>query len=182
MQICRVLVLIYIFELLFILVVEDLKPPIQELTEDEKKKQADDLWANFKKDTGFKSRSSNSRQTIKSKSEEIGTNRTELPTSTQEKVKVTQIVQFAGEEVKIEKEVPANSAEAQLLSNKPMSSNAATKGRTRGGLSGIASVLNRLGKKQKISTLEKSKLDWDKFKKEENIEAELQTYNKGKDG
>ena len=39
-----------------------------------------------------------------------------------------------------------------------------------GGLSGIGSVLSQLGKKQKISTLEKSKLDWDRFKKEENIE------------
>lgn len=161
---------------------EDQKPPVQELTEEEKKKQADDLWASFKKDTGFKSRSSNSRQIVKNKSEEINAAKSELPTNKQEKIKITQIVEFAGEEVKIEKEVPVNSAEAKFFNNKPMSSNVPTKGRTKGGLSGIASVLNRLGKKQKISTLEKSKLDWDKFKKEENIEAELQTYNKGKDG
>lgn len=51
-----------------------------------------------------------------------------------------------------------------------------------GSLKGIGSVLDQLGKKKKISTLEKSKLDWDRFKKEEDIEEELQTHNKGKDG
>lgn len=52
----------------------------------------------------------------------------------------------------------------------------------RAGLSGISSVLGQIGKKTKISTLEKSKLDWDNYKKQENIEEELNTHNKGKDG
>lgn len=51
-----------------------------------------------------------------------------------------------------------------------------------GNLSGIGSVLSQLGKKKKISTLEKTKLDWDRFKKDENIEDELNNYKKGKDG
>lgn len=50
------------------------------------------------------------------------------------------------------------------------------------GLGGISSVLGQIGKKAKISTLEKSKLDWDNYKKQENIEEELNTHNKGKDG
>ncbi len=35
---------------------------------------------------------------------------------------------------------------------------------------------------QAFHSQEKSKLDWDKFKKKEGIEEELQTHNKGKDG
>ncbi|KAG9327991.1 hypothetical protein JZ751_017005 [Albula glossodonta] len=48
---------------------------------------------------------------------------------------------------------------------------------------GLGSVLNRIsGKKQKMSTLEKSRLDWDTFKTEEGIGDELATHNRGKDG
>lgn len=96
--------------------------------------------------------------------------------------------------MKVEKEVPVDSAEARLSlsvaenSTKPSeSASAAGKGRGKGGirragLGGISSVLGQIGKKAKISTLEKSKLDWDNFKKQENIEEEINTHNKGKDG
>lgn len=47
---------------------------------------------------------------------------------------------------------------------------------------GLASVLNKIGKKDKISTLEKSKLDWNKFKQSEGIDEEIKTFNRGKDG
>lgn len=114
-------------------------------------------------------------------------------TKVQEKVKITKIFEFAGEEVKVEKEVLLDSVEARLsLSMADNSANSAestspvSRGRGRGGirrgLSGISSVLGQIGKKAKISTLEKSKLDWDNFKKQENIEEELTTYNRGKDG
>lgn len=53
--------------------------------------------------------------------------------------------------------------------------------RSRGG-GGLSNVLGQLNKKNKLSTLEKSKLDWDTFKKEEDIEAEIQSHNKGKQG
>ncbi|CAB1313860.1 unnamed protein product [Coregonus sp. 'balchen'] len=48
---------------------------------------------------------------------------------------------------------------------------------------GMGSILNRLGgKKQKMSTLEKSKMDWDAFKDEEGIGDELAIHNRGKEG
>lgn len=50
------------------------------------------------------------------------------------------------------------------------------------GGGGLASVLNKLGKKDKLSTLEKSKLDWSNFKRAEGIEEDLQKHNRGKDG
>lgn len=97
--------------------------------------------------------------------------------------------------MKVEKEVPADSAEARLSvstvenSTKPSESTCLVgKSSSRGrgikhvGLGGISSVLGQIGKKAKISTLEKSKLDWDNYKKQENIEEELNTHNKGKDG
>ncbi|XP_050292696.1 craniofacial development protein 1 [Anthonomus grandis grandis] len=146
--------------------------------EEDQKKKADDLWADFMKDTGFKAKSSrpSESQTSKPKVENkpIVSSVSNKPTN---KVKVTQVFEFAGEEVKVEKEVDSNSAEARLLSKdtKPIA-------RKSGGLGGIGNVLSQLGKKQKISTLEKTKLDWDRFKKEENLEEELQTHNKGKDG
>lgn len=47
----------------------------------------------------------------------------------------------------------------------------------------MGSILNRLGgKKPKMSTLEKSKLDWDMFKTEEGITEELAIHNRGKEG
>lgn len=104
-----------------------------------------------------------------------------------EKVKITKLFEFAGEEVRVEKEVPADSAEARLTLPSSTDSNTdppPSGGRVvrKGGLGGISSVLGQLGKKAKISTLEKSKLDWDSYKKEENIEEEISTHNKGKDG
>lgn len=110
-------------------------------------------------------------------------------------MKITKVFEFAGEEVKVEQEVSADSAEARLslssAENSEKTGNSASpagrgsgrgKGFKRAGLGGISSVLGQLGKKAKISTLEKSKLDWDSYKKEENLEEEISTHNKGKDG
>ncbi|XP_068115828.1 craniofacial development protein 1 [Hyperolius riggenbachi] len=47
----------------------------------------------------------------------------------------------------------------------------------------MSSILGKLGgKKQKMSTLEKSKLDWETFKEKEGIGEELAIHNRGKDG
>lgn len=47
---------------------------------------------------------------------------------------------------------------------------------------GLANILSQIGKKSKLTVLEKSKQDWDCYKKEEGIVEELITHNKGKDG
>jgi len=47
---------------------------------------------------------------------------------------------------------------------------------------GLANILSQIGKKSKLTVLEKSKQDWDGYKKQEGIVEELITYNKGKDG
>lgn len=50
-----------------------------------------------------------------------------------------------------------------------------------GGLSGLAGQLGS-SKKTKLSTLEKSKLDWDRFKNDEGIAEDLKSFNQGKQG
>ncbi|KYN31282.1 Craniofacial development protein 1 [Trachymyrmex septentrionalis] len=163
----------------------------KELTEEEEKKRADSLWADFMKDTAVVSKSKPQNSISRSNDKSAPTQKPKV----QEKVKITKVFEFAGEEVKVEKEVSVDSAEARLslstaensATKPPESASPAIKERGRGGirrvgLGGISSVLGQIGKKAKISTLEKSKLDWDNFKKQENIEEELNTHNKGKDG
>ena len=53
---------------------------------------------------------------------------------------------------------------------------------SRSSSGGLGAVLNQLSKKNQLSTLEKTKLDWTSFKRQEGIEEELQTHNKGKEG
>jgi len=48
--------------------------------------------------------------------------------------------------------------------------------------SGMSSLLKQLGKKDKLSTLEKSRLDWNNFKRAEGIDEDLQKHNRGKGG
>ncbi|GJQ76960.1 putative craniofacial development protein [Trypoxylus dichotomus] len=153
----------------------EITPEKPEPTEEEKKKQEEDLWASFKKETNFKARPTNVQTSKNDTKENDNIEQKKAP----EKVKITEIFEFAGEEVKVEKEVPVNSPVAKL-SHIPSGSDPPNRGKSRG--SGLGSLLNQIGKKKKINTLEKSKLDWEKFKKEENLEDEITTFNKGKDG
>ncbi|XP_067634047.1 craniofacial development protein 1 isoform X2 [Eurosta solidaginis] len=115
-------------------------------------------------------------------------------------IKVTEIVDFAGEEVFIQKEVNADSVkenkETKTLKQQIVGASTARAaglpiglkrpmaagGSGISGSGGLGSILNQIGKKKKISVLEKSQLDWKSFKQNEGIEEELQTFNKGKDG
>ncbi|XP_035727622.1 craniofacial development protein 1-like [Vespa mandarinia] len=163
----------------------------KELTEEEEKKRADSLWADFMKDTAVapKPKIQTPTNGPKEKSSTL------IKPKVEEKVKITKIFEFAGEEVKVEKEVSVDSAEARLSltsAENSVKTDASTspagrgrgggRGIKRGGLGGISSVLGQIGKKAKISTLEKSKLDWDNYKKQENLEEEIITHNRGKDG
>ncbi|XP_017879642.1 craniofacial development protein 1 isoform X2 [Ceratina calcarata] len=144
----------------------------KKLTEEEEKKRADSLWADFMKDTGTAAGAS-----LQAPTKQMNDSKPE------EKVKITKVFEFAGEEVKVEKEVSINSMEAMRSPRleKVESLGQSTRGRgvKRGG---ISSILGQLGKRAKISTLEKSKLDWDNYKKQENLEEEISTHNKGKGG
>lgn len=64
---------------------------------------------------------------------------------------------------------------------KGLNSPLAALGRKR-SISGISNILNTTSKVSKLSTLEKSKRDWNQFKDEHKIEEELNTFNRGKNG
>uniref|UniRef100_A0A2K5F383 Craniofacial development protein 1 n=1 Tax=Aotus nancymaae TaxID=37293 RepID=A0A2K5F383_AOTNA len=162
-------------------------------SEDARKKKADELWASFLNDVGPKSKVSPSTQVKKGEETEetssskllVKAEELEKPKET-EKVKITKVFDFAGEEVRVTKEVDATSKEAKSFfkqneKEKPQANVLLSSLLKRS--SGMSSLLGKIGaKKQKMSTLEKSKLDWESFKEEEGIGEELAIHNRGKEG
>lgn len=149
------------------------------------KSHADALWASFLGDS--EPNSNKSQPAIK-------------------KVIVTETVEFAGEQIEVRKEVAVrNNVKEDLFA---VSGSKTSRVRTGaedvikspiglGSLAnlrkqsvgfapkpsgGLSSVLGQIGKKNKISVLEKTSLDWKTFKNSEGIDEQLQTHNKGKDG
>ncbi|VDL63012.1 unnamed protein product [Nippostrongylus brasiliensis] len=47
---------------------------------------------------------------------------------------------------------------------------------------GLGGALTLLAKKSKMSVLDKSNLDWTSYKAENNLQEELETFNRGKNG
>lgn len=106
------------------------------------------------------------------------------------KITVTKVFDFAGEAVSVTKEVDAGSkegraelkkqegdvSETETCTDIPQTQSSGVK-RPGGGLGGL---LDKINKKPKMGTLEKSRLDWDTFKKKEGIEDELALHNRGK--
>lgn len=167
-------------------VADDLKNDVKaenctELGEEEEKQKSDALWADFLA-------GSSSSSSVKEESKHSSTTALAEPKKVDhESATVTRVFEFAGEAVEVTEKVPSSKLE---VTNQAPTSPAAGTGiniprqpfakRTPGG--GLGAVLNQIGKKNKLSTLEKSKLDWNSYKRNEGIEEELQTFNKGKDG
>ena len=98
------------------------------------------------------------------------------------KIEIKKVFDFAGEMVTVSKEVSVDSAEAKkfLKSQEEGENKPVVEEKKRP--SGLAGVVGSIAKKQKLGVLDKSKLDWNHFVKEEGISEELKTHNKGKDG
>ncbi|KAM5263301.1 craniofacial development protein 1 isoform 4-T4 [Ctenodactylus gundi] len=164
-------------------------------SEDARKKKDDELWASFLNDVGPKAKVTPSTQAqteVTSSSKLVKAEELERPKEA-EKVKITKVFDFAGEEVKVTKEVDATSKEAKSFlkqsekekpqANAPSAVSSLPAGSGLKRSSGMNSLLGKIGaKKQKMSTLEKSKLDWESFKEEEGIGEELAAHNRGKAG
>nr|XP_018630690.1 craniofacial development protein 1 isoform X1 [Nicotiana tomentosiformis] len=81
---------------------------------------------------------------------------------------ITEVRDFAGEEVEVKKYVDANSAEASEKGKGPVAS-----------ASPVDIILEQIKKKQKLSVLDKTKKDWEGFKEEnKGMEDELDAYKK----
>ncbi|KAM6252807.1 craniofacial development protein 1 [Porphyrio hochstetteri] len=164
--------------------------------EEEEKKKEDALWASFLSDVGQKPKAvaaTQGTQAKKAEEEKSGKKLQDKPKEPEKpkdsgKVTITKVFDFAGEEVRVTKEVDSNSKEAKsfLKQQEKMQVAAPASLPTVSGVkrpSGMSSLLGKIGsKKQKMSTLEKSKLDWENFKEEEGIVEELAIHNRGKDG
>ncbi|KAM6063743.1 craniofacial development protein 1 [Theristicus caerulescens] len=164
--------------------------------EEEEKRKEDALWASFLSDVGQKPKAGATTQVTQAKKaeeENSGKKLQEKPKESEKpkdsgKVTITKVFDFAGEEVRVTKEVDSTSKEAKsfLKQQEKWQSAAPASLPTVSGVkrpSGMSSLLGKIGsKKQKMSTLEKSKLDWENFKEEEGIVEELAIHNRGKDG
>lgn len=168
--------------------------------EEKEKKKADDLWKSFLSDVGQRPKPSSSKTEVSSKPSERAsqenkrevekrppTENSEKASSNQGTVTVTKVFDFAGEEVKVSENVKVDSQEAKAIlqkADKPFTN--LTPSQPPLGIKrkpgGVGSLLGKLNKKPKMSVLEKSKLDWDTFKRKEGIEEDLKIHNKGKDG
>ncbi|XP_015263745.1 PREDICTED: craniofacial development protein 1 [Gekko japonicus] len=171
---------------------DDLEESCPVVKEEEKKKKEDALWASFLSDVGQKPRAAATDQATcvpKDKPAEKNACKPQevAKEPTKPKVAITEVFDFAGEEVRITKEVDASSKEAQVfLQKQEQKAVSPVSHPTGSGVkrpSGLNSLLGKLGpKKQKMSTLEKSKLDWEHFKEQEGIGEELAIHNRGKEG
>ncbi|XP_071613153.1 LOW QUALITY PROTEIN: craniofacial development protein 1 [Heliangelus exortis] len=164
--------------------------------EEKEKKKEDALWASFLSDVGQKPKAAAATQVTQAKKageEKSGNKLQEKPKESEKpkdsgKVTITKVFDFAGEEVRVTKEVDSTSKEAKAFLKHQEKQQAAAPASlpTVSGVkrpSGMSSLLGKIGsKKQKMSTLEKSKLDWESFKEEEGIVEELAIHNRGKDG
>lgn len=171
---------------------------VEELDEEEEKRRTDALWASFLGgDTNAKESSTGSKSNsisggTSTKKEELKTKQTTKPSPTsnsrpveKEKPTVAQLFEFAGEQVVVSDEgrKADSPADAEKVSSRPAVSAVPGFPRRSGGAGGgLGAVLNQINKKNKLTTLEKTKLDWTSFKQKEGIAEELQTHNKGKDG
>ncbi|XP_044049641.1 craniofacial development protein 1 isoform X2 [Siniperca chuatsi] len=180
------------------------KPTEVEKDDDAKqKKKSDDLWASFLSDVGSRPKDSTpaSQSSTVQKDDssvlKVAHLSTETKASEPAKVTITKVFDFAGEEVRVNKEVSADSREAKSYlksQNTKQEENGDDEKRSSPSRpplpgpsakrpAGMTSILSRIGgKKQKMSTLEKSKMDWDAFKSEEGITEELAIHNRGREG
>ncbi|KAJ0029497.1 hypothetical protein NQD34_004494 [Periophthalmus magnuspinnatus] len=179
------------------------EPPAQlqqEEDEAKQKKKSDDLWASFLFDVGSRPKLSTaatdsdttSKRDTQTSTVKVASPKAETKPSEPEKVTITKVFDFAGEEVRVNKEVAADSQEARrfLKSQSSPQENKETEEECSSPSpssvtrpAGLSKILGRIGgKKQKMSTLEKSKMDWDAFKSEEGISEELAIHNRGREG
>lgn len=94
-------------------------------------------------------------------------------TSKEGKIEVSEVRDFAGEEVKVTKLIDPNSKAAEDLKRKQEMMALSS--------SGLDKLLQQIEKKPKLNVLEKSRKDWTDFKEEKQIKQELESYKKSGD-
>lgn len=143
---------------------------------EEEKRREDALWAEFLGETETPVEAPKKIVTAPASSSSSTATSSSKPNIPATKPPVERkVFEFAGETVEIATKTP-------VAQEKPAAATPSPKftGIKRSG--GISSALDQLTKKNKLSVLEKTKLDWDGFKSNEGIVEELQTHNRGREG
>lgn len=173
--------------------------PVKTLSDDDEDSNEDALWSSFlskTEDGGTKpatvtskkiqvpAKSTTATAPLKPTTQKVSSNTAGQTSSniTTKPIIITEIFEFAGEKVEVQKEIKSDNAVGTAAG---ASATAASQSKSRGsggGSGGLASVLGQIGKKNKLSVLEKTQIDWSGFKNKEGIDEELQTFNKGRDG
>ena len=150
---------------------------------EKEKKREDDLWAAFLGETESPATTAPApvNKNLASESAAEKKDKTPQPKAPKEsssKLTQPEIFEFAGEEVIVQESpnILQNSSQ-----NSTVKQGSGLK-RSNAGGGGLSSVLNQISKKNKLSVLQKTKMDWDGFKSSEGINEELQTHNRGRDG
>ena len=154
--------------------------------EEDEKKKADALWADFLGSTESESSNATYKPEPKIETKKVIAEKPKIVINKkkEEDISVTKIFDFAGEAVVVTETKNGQAQLSETNSNDSTSSSSTSRPRSFGApkTGGLGSVLSQLGKKNKLSVLEKSKLDWHSFKNNEGIQEELETHNKGKHG
>lgn len=168
----------------------------KELDEEERKKRADELWADLMGSSASTKKNAKNSQTSSSTKPDSTANASISNQSSDQsstistssaisaaptKIKLTKEYEFAGERIRVEEEVDCNKLNGSKTEGDKSTTGvtAAKSGPAKRGL-GINDLVANLGKKQKLSTLNKTKLDWDMFKQEEGIADDLKNHTKNK--
>ena len=128
--------------------------------------KTDELWKNFTSSTNSSSTKIHSSETTRDiEKSKIESTKLPLPPITTNKV-----LEYAGEKIAVPITTMISTANTPL--KRPSSSSTSSN-----------SILDRLGigKKQKLSTLEKSRLDWNIHKESESLTDDLESHRRGKD-
>lgn len=147
------------------------------LDPEKEKQRVEALWADFLSGTEIPLEKSSTKIETKST-----TSKTDIPKLQKSNPAPTpKIFEFAGETIEVSENHTENSS-TSTNPVKPTQGPTSSLGIKRPSTGGLSSVLNQFSKKNKLSVLEKTKLDWDGFKSKEGIKEELKTHNRGRDG
>ncbi|XP_011564122.3 nucleolar GTP-binding protein 2 [Plutella xylostella] len=170
---------------------EEVEEEKEELAPEEQKKREEDLWAMFLDGTDTVKKPAPketnvpkepAKPTVDGKKDKV--NVTSSKSEEDAKAKERRIFEFAGETIVVEDNVIKEKIKTPVAAAAgivPVSKigGPSRKGKGSGGLS---SILGQIGKSNQLSTLEKSKLDWQTYKQVEGVAEEVESHNKGKDG
>ncbi|GAB6020783.1 Craniofacial development protein 1 [Chamberlinius hualienensis] len=150
----------------------------QAIVEEKERERANLLWQDFMKDTESKHKQSTS--ILKPAT---------TPSADSSIKLATKEFNFAGEIVRITETESDNQQSQEVitnvnveLENEPSSVSSQSTNTTVKKPGGLNSVLNRISGMKKMSTLEKSRFDWNMFKQDEGISEDLKSFNRGKNG